>query len=455
MRGLTWTAAIWVIALVALAPHGWRSFFRTGKLGYSRAQWAIVLVLLGSHSFAGAATADEVLANPVVIERVLRGVLDVMALLIAAPVLYQKVRSGRTMRSPGLTALVLYGAIAAISALYSIAAIVTVGKAMELAAALTAVCLMATGPNPRDEFRSTVRLVVLLEAALVLVAVIGFFLLPGAFHSGDTRPGFITAASMGSPFSHPNALSASGALIVVYAIASFFGSVTRRAKAGWATAALFGTVAILLASGRQGLVIWVVAVAVLLWVHRRSLLLLFIGPSAALIIWSNWGLIWGAVTRDQAAINVTTWSGRLTWWSSALKTAAAHPLTGFGYGAGGRWAALQRIGEDMASSVHNGYLEVLLGVGIIGAVFLLIPVVRVAIWSFRNLAAKHDTPIAILIVPLLLHTFVSLGFGGWVNADLILLACLIGISDVDHLRASPMKTRQIAPVPPSVVEQSQ
>jgi len=446
MRGLTWTAAIWAIALVVAAPRGWRSVVSKGRVGLSRSQWAIVFVLLGAHSFAASTSAEEVVTDPVVIERVLRGGLDALALLITVPALVSKLRSGATMRSQGLTSLVMYGGVAAISTLYSIAAIVTFGKAFELAAALAAVVLIAVDSDPGAEFRSTVRLVVVLEAALVLVAIVGFFLLPGTFHSSDMRPGFITARTMGSPYAHFDGLSATSALIFAYALAFAFRSSKRTSKIGWSALALLGTLGILLTSGRQGLVIWLVSAAVLLWFYRRSLLLIFVAPATALVAWANWDTIWGILTRNQAAINVSTWSGRLIWWSVGLQIAASHPLTGFGFGAGGRWAALQQIGQDSASSIHNGYLEALLGVGIIGLALLLIPVVRVLIWSARNLVARVDTPYAILIVPLLLHTFVSLGFGGWVNADLVLLACLAGIADTDHLRARRPSERDLLPL---------
>lgn len=41
----------------------------------------------------------------------------------------------------------------------------------------------------------------------------------------------------------------------------------------------------------------------------------------------------------------------------------------------------------------------------------------------------RDVPLAILIVPLLLHTSVAQGFGAWLNADFLMLASLAGIAD--------------------------
>jgi hypothetical protein len=445
VRGLSWTAVIWILALTFAAPQGLSGFRKTGRIRMTRAQFALLLVLLGSHSFAAPTTAEEVLADPVVIERVIRGGLSLLAILIVIPAL---IRPGRklTSKSTTLGILTFYGVFAAATSLYSVAPIVTFGKVIELSAGLAAIWAIRVGSDPEREFRDTIRMVILLEGALVAVAVIGFILVPGEFLSGDNRPGFITANSMGSPYTHPNSLSAIGALMFAYGASEYFESSGRRARLGWITFAIFGTLGILFASGRQGLVIWLVSAAVVLLIHRRKLLLFFIGPATAIAVVVNSDTLWGAVTRDQAAVNVTSWSGRWIWWGAALEVADEHLLTGFGFGAGGRWAALKAIGADTASSLHSGYMEALLGVGLLGSILLIWASLRVAWWSGRKLLAGVDTAVGIIIVPLLLHTFVSLGFGGWINSDLILFACLAGLSDVAR-RFVPPAEKALAPLP--------
>ncbi len=64
-----------------------------------------------------------------------------------------------------------------------------------------------------------------------------------------------------------------------YGAALFFEIPGRGPRIGWLVFASMGTLAILLASGRQGLVIWIISAAVVLWIHRRRLLLFFIGQS--------------------------------------------------------------------------------------------------------------------------------------------------------------------------------
>ena len=202
----------------------------------------------------------------------------------------------------------------------------------------------------------------------------------------------------------------------------------------WVSIGLLGTVAMLLASGRQGLVIWVVAIAVLLWSRRRRWFLGFV-PAAVLLALTQWNAIWASIweiaSRDQQAGTLATWSGRLTYWDAAVQSWLDHPWTGYGFGVGGRFVALRGIGEDSVSSLHSGYMEALVGLGLLGVVPLAFAIFRTTAWCLRRLGSAADTPYAILIVPLLLHSLVSLGLAGWLTADFVIFACLAAIGDTE------------------------
>jgi hypothetical protein len=77
--------------------------------------------------------------------------------------------------------------------------------------------------------------------------------------------------------------------------------------------------------------------------------------------------------------------------------------------------------------VHSGYIETLVGVGIVGAVGLLYALAEVLVWSFRNL--RTETALAVVIFPLALRTAVSQGFGGWLNVEFVLFTLLVAIAD--------------------------
>jgi O-antigen ligase len=189
-----------------------------------------------------------------------------------------------------------------------------------------------------------------------------------------------------------------------------------------------GIVGMLLASGRQGVVILLVSVSVLLWFRRRTLFMLAIGPAIAIAMWLNWDSVFGTFTRGQPE-RLSNLSGRVGWWESAIDAWAAHPWTGYGFGAGGRFVALANLGNGRTSNVHSGYVEALVGVGLMGVIPLVIAVLLVSAWSFGALKDGRDVPFAILIVAMVIHTAVARGFGAWLSAEVVLLVCLVGITD--------------------------
>lgn len=87
----------------------------------------------------------------------------------------------------------------------------------------------------------------------------------------------------------------------------------------------------------------------------------------------NSNAILGILGRDNKL------TGRLPLWDSTLQEIASRPLFGFGYGA--FWTSTEadgiraRIGWS-APNAHNGFLEILLGLGLVGGAFFLIGLLR-------------------------------------------------------------------------------
>ena len=444
MRGLTWTLSVWALVLPLL---GWLGLFGRGdgrRFRLSRPELAIIAVLLGTHSLVAGSRAEDILDDPVVFERVIRGALSGLGLVLVLwglRVALPRLRSGHW---PALTVLTGYVGVAFLSFLYSAAPIVTLGKVFELSAGLAIAWAIAGSKTAKQDLADAVRLVVFLEGAIISVAVVGFFALPDVFTAmNDSRPGFLFERVMSSPSAHSNTLSAGGALLAAYSLAAFFRASERSQKALWMTWAVVGTVGMILSSGRQGLVIWLAAVAVLLWTQRRSLFVFVVAPLTALVLAANWEVVWDAVTRNQSSASLATLSSRLVFWSAAIESWQIHPLTGYGYGVGGRFVVLPGISR--AASLHSGYMEALVGVGLIGALLLLVVVVRVGMWAVSQLRRGADSSSAILFIPLTLHTAVSLGFGGWLNADFLLFAFLAANADIAFRESRRMK-RSLEPV---------
>jgi O-antigen ligase len=427
MIGLAWTAAVW--ALMALVAFALRNRYPRLRSYFSLENLALLIALLGTFSVtSGLTEAEEVLREPVILERVIRGVLAGLALVISGPILLSRLRQPRSPGYKAVSAIVIYVGVALVSTLYSAAPLVTVAKIFELVAGLAAVLAVAFGPDAKRRLEDTVTLVLVSQLALLAVGVVGFFLMPELFGPFETRPGFVSPRTLGPPFMHSNAVSSASALLVTYALAKLL--VARTGRAFWATGFAISALALVLSSGRQGVAMALFGVGLVLWLERRKLFALLIGPAAVLLFITYQQQIIAALSRDRPS-NWVSLSGRLPWWEAAIAAWERHPWTGWGYSTGGRFVALQSIDSGAVSSVHSGFLEVLVGVGILGAIPFLYALGRVVVWAARKMAARADTAIAVLIVPLIIRTAVSPGFGGWLDVEFVLFALLAALADVD------------------------
>ena len=75
--------------------------------------------------------------------------------------------------------------------------------------------------------------------------------------------------------------------------------------------------------------------------------------------------------RGQDAQMLESFSGRTDWWRFGWARFLERPLTGYGAFAGGRFASLAEMGDRFTSSLHNTYLEAMLGIGILGPLLVL------------------------------------------------------------------------------------
>ena len=442
MTGVLWAASIWAIVLLYIYLRERQRPASERRLSIETV--AIVIALLGTHSIVGATDADAILQDPVAGERALRGLLAATALMLVGFRFIRALRANRTHGHRGLFALAIYVGISGLSTIFSAAPVVTAAKTFELGTGLIAVATIALQVDGRDRLRRLVSLIVTLESALLTVAVIGFFILPNTFAQLQARPGFISQLTMGSPYAHPNALSSMGALCGVYALARILRTVgaTRVRWWGVVVVGLLGTV---LASGRQGVVIWIVAAAALLVIQRPRVFAFLVVPAVVWVVAAFGAEIWDALQRNRPT-TFTTLTGRTMWWGAALDAWRDHPWTGWGYGVGGRFVALESIGRGTVSNIHSGYFEALVGVGIVGVIPLLYAIFRAGIWSLRSQLQHVEIEVAILMVPLVLRTGVAQGFGGWLNFELVLFACLVALADIAWIQKREDRYR-MTPVP--------
>lgn len=447
MFGAGLTAVIWLIAVGVTRTAGFGSSLRSMSRGLAREHLTLVFLLLTFHTGAelpGGGGGSGLLQDAI------RGGFGFLAFVAIGPRFVAQMRVNRIYRRRmwGLAALTVYIAVGILSVAYTVDIVSTVGKVFEMTVALMLVFVLAFRDDEGDALRRTISFVLFLEGALVLTAVIGFFVAPSLFAVRLSRPGFVFAATMDAPFSGPNGFSVMGAILTGWGVAKVFETPKGGRFAPWMAVVSLGVVATILASGRQGLIILTVSVAALFFIYRRAFTVLVGAPLAVAIAVTQWSTLWDVVLREQNQGSVATLTGRTTFWAAGWDALQQQPLTGHGLGIS-RVVALRPIGKEQFTHLHNGYLEALVGVGILGFIPLMIGAVRMVVWSVRSLAAKIDVPYAMLAFPLIMQNAIGMGFGGWFNVNYMLFLLVVGLSDVSwqtNRRTRPaLRTRSRRP----------
>ncbi len=444
MQGLIWTAVLWTLAVAFLRIPGLPPGLRDLSKGLGREHAVLILIMLTTHARADRLGVEDTLANPFVAETLTRAALSLASLLILLPMFVPVARLARSirLRRYGMLALGAYGAVALLSITYSVAPLVTAGKVLELGITLGLAWVLLARADAADALKRTVALLLYLEGALIVVGVIGFFVVPGVFSADLSRRGFFFRGTMVSPFSGPNAFSSVGATLAAFGFASYLSTTPRRRARPWLWLVMLGTSATVLASGRQGVAIWVVSFAALLFVYRRLIFMLVIAPLGGGLIALYFRQILEVLSRDQVQGSLDTLTGRTTFWAAGVRAWLAEPITGYGFGAGGRFVALKSIGADQFTHLHNGFLEALVGVGLLGFIPFIYAVFRLVRWAARSLLRRVDAAYAILPIPLILQNLVGLGFGAWLNVNLMLFVLLVALVDAVGIRPPPRQGRR-------------
>jgi O-antigen ligase len=141
------------------------------------------------------------------------------------------------------------------------------------------------------------------------------------------------------------------------------------------------------------------------------------------------GSVGGGLSSHFARGEVTTLTGRTDVWAFAIQKIWQRPLTGYGYEVNGSilnnkyfpiWYGPWDLGPH--SSLHDGYLAVLVGVGIPATALWLFIVLRPWVFLFRQ---KDDPwglkPMALLVVlPLLVLNLTEVVLGDFGSAEGVL-----------------------------------
>jgi O-antigen ligase len=178
--------------------------------------------------------------------------------------------------------------------------------------------------------------------------------------------------------------------------------------------------------------------------YRRSKMLAAVCSAIVLFVIAMFrNAILARLQGQESAAGFATLSGRTVAWAAALRQWHQHPLLGSGGGVGGK-LVIENLGDvslEKISSLHNGFLELLLGLGAVGfliGVYLLL----LATWRAWEAWRAHPEYAGtyVLIVHAWLATIMSTGVLGWMGYEMAFYLCIL--TNLDLLQRQPI----LAPV---------
>ncbi len=281
----------------------------------------------------------------------------------------------------------LYAAVAVSSSSYASLPAVAAGKAAEVLVDVVCFLVLASLLYADDFLRSwnTLWFILLLLLASVWVSAllfpsVGFFDQPGAL---------FPLLSGVYPSIHPNRLGQLGASLAVVALCRLLRPGSRLlSQLGmfWSGICLFGLATLTASEARTSMIALAFAIPVCLYLYRRLKLVTFFGLAGVALLVGAYGnalidasgatdIISKYVLRGQTSELVYSLSGRLDYWLPAWNLFWTAPFLGRGFYTAHRIDLNTVYGRLDLSTVDNTYLEVLLGIGIIGLFLLVVAIV--------------------------------------------------------------------------------
>jgi O-antigen ligase len=269
-------------------------------------------------------------------------------------------------------ALTLYACISLASTLWSVYPAWTAYKAFEYMVDLSLVAAIVTVVKLESGFKSLLDWTYAMFGALLAAVWLGVLLWPQAALRRDV--GEIGLQLYGVlPDVHANTVGELGAILAVVAFSRAVTRVLRKREAAWyGFVFAAGLVSVAFSQTRSAILGLLLGLVLILLLLRPRWLFVLVPASSLLLFATSLGeSAWLFLQRGQSAEAIESLSGRMDWWEYAWHEFSKHPWTGLGAYAGSRFDVLAGVGATYTSSVHNTYLEVIVGTGFGG----LVPVI--------------------------------------------------------------------------------
>jgi O-antigen ligase len=284
-----------------------------------------------------------------------------------------------------------YGLFSLLSAVWSIFPAWSAYKATEILLDTLVLAAILAATHNEIEFKTFVDLTYCLYAGLLLSAWGGVVFFPHL--ALQPSRGLISVQLFGVfPQLHTNSVGEYGAILAVVSVTRMrFARLARKRRALYLFTLGLGLASLILSQTRSAEIAFVCGLLLVLFFlfPRRTL----IYGTISLFIIGGTGLsavLFKFFARGQSMKMLESATGRVQWWQATWQTFLMHPWVGSGAFAAGRFGVLAKI-DPNTSNVHNSFLEVLVGTGLIGFAFMLGTLVAIWILLIHHISLT-DSP---------------------------------------------------------------
>lgn len=326
-----------------------------------------------------------------------------------------------------------FGILYLVSSVWSAQRLETLGKATEILLATLCFLQVSRSENGLQRVDALRQIILLTISAIAVFTVAGFCLRIPTFIFPNR--GLFTKDAAQSPFLSGNGLGYVSSALFLVIFAEWQAKRIRFSTAARQMA--FALVLFCFAASRTSFAILLVSVVVVLARKSRVLGTIAVATAAMIIAVFRGGVL-DYLHGTEARSNFTTLSGRTIVWTAAIRQWHQHPWLGVGGGVGGK-QVIKHIGNyslEVLSSLHNGFMEILTGLGLIGIVLGVVLLLLVTWRTFRAWKRHPEhSGNYVLIVHVWACTIMSTGIFGWMGYEMAIFLCII--TNLDLLQRVP------------------
>lgn len=279
-----------------------------------------------------------------------------------------------------LVLFAVYTALALASTLWSVFSIWTLYKSAEYAVEIALMAALLQALHSTYQYKVLFDWMWFLSGAIAVSIFLGMILAPNQAISNQA--GLLSIRIRGVfPSISENGVGDSGATLGLIALVRLIFGKNKRDRILYFIILISSLILLILSQSRSPLVGFLLGAAIVSFLAQKKEIAIFL-VLLSLFFWVGIGPIFETFfRRGQNAELFTTLSGRTEWWEQAWKLFQQRPFLGAGAYAAARFSVLSELGSMETSSIHNTWLELLIGVGLIGTV----PVVVAFLKTWANL----------------------------------------------------------------------